>query len=147
MKKITSLNQLKKLFYALIGFFLLILSIIFISPVGDIFKGTLFFLAPFIIFSLLGLALLILTLKSKVAGRLRKFLILTGASATGIFIGIFLHNFIYGLFATFYGLDFWERIGLRDEPFFFFFALIICPIGFLIGALGSILLFARRKKT
>jgi len=40
---------------------------------------------------------------------------------------------------------FWERIGVGDKPVFFFIALVLCPIGFLIGVIGSIAMFVRKK--
>lgn len=59
---------------------------------------------------------------------------------------IYLHNFVYGLLIYWFGADFWDRIGLADEPFFFLLGIIVCPIGFLIGAVGSIVLFIRERK-
>ena len=75
---------------------------------------------------------------------MKKFLLLTGASAVGIPVGAVLHNAIYGLFIYFFGKYFWERIGLSDEPVFFVMATIICPIAFLAGAIGSIVLAVKR---
>lgn len=93
-----------------------------------------------VVFTLLGTALIVLTAKEKVRGMLKKFLLLTGASAVGFFIFSLLHNVIYGLFIHWFGVGFWDRIGLGDEPFFFIMAVIVCPIGFLVGAVGSIVL-------
>jgi len=89
---------------------------------------------------LLGAALIFLTVKEKVGGVLKKFLLLTGASAMGIPVSISLHNAIYALFIHFSGADFWDRIGIGDEPVFFIMAIFVCPIGFLVGAIGSIVL-------
>jgi len=77
--------------------------------------------------------------------RFRKFLILAGLSFGGFFVSVLLHNLVYGLFIILFGPDFWDRIGLRDEPFFFLLAVIVCPIGFLIGAIGSVVLFVKEK--
>ncbi len=94
---------------------------------------------------ILGITLIILTLKSGIGGKLKKFLILTGASVAGIFVSIVLHNFIYGLFIHFFGPDFWTRIGTGgEEPVFFILATVVCPIGFLIGAIGSTVLFTKK---
>ena len=113
----------------------------FITP---LLRGPLF-LVPFLVFFLLGIALLVLTLKEKMAGKLKKFLLLTSASAIGFFLFILLHNLVYALFIYFFGENFWERIGLGDERFFFFLAIIVCPIGFLIGVVGSGTLLLKRK--
>lgn len=133
-------------FWALVGAFVVIVSGILVPAVRDLFQGSLLFLLPFAIFFLLGVALLVLTLKQGIEGKLRKFLILTGASAAGFFVSVFLHNAIYGLLILCFGPDFWERIGLGDEPFFFFLAIIVCPIGFLIGVVGSLVLFVKKRK-
>ena len=127
--------MLKRIFWALVGIFLLILSQLFIPAVRDLFSGSLLFLVPFAVFFLLGAALIFLTLKKKVKGKLKKFLILTGSSATGFFISVLLHNLIYGLFIAIFGVG--------DELVFFLLAIIICPIGFLVGAVGSIILLAK----
>ena len=74
---------------------------------------------------------------------LKKFLLLTGASFIGFFVFIFLHNLVYGLFIHFWGADFWNG---GDEPFFFIMAIIVCPLGFLVGAIGSIVLAVKRSK-
>jgi len=92
----------------------------------------------------LGTTFLVLTIKGKTKGISRKFQLLTGASAIGIPLSIFLHNAIYGLFIQWFGADFWDRIGLGDEPFFFIMAIVVCPIGFLVGAVGSIVLAIKK---
>lgn len=35
---------------------------------------------------------------------------------------------------------------MGDEPFFFILATIICPIALLVGAIGSIVLFIKKKR-
>ena len=94
---------------------------------------------------LLGAVLIILTIKQKIRGLLRKMLLLTGASSVGILVSVLLHNIFYGLFIRFFGADFWDRIGITDEPFFFFMAFVICPLGFIVGATVSIVLFVKSK--
>ena len=39
---------------------------------------------------------------------------------------------------NFFGEGFWERIGIEDEPVFFILAIVVCPLGFLVGTIGSI---------
>jgi hypothetical protein len=134
-------------FWALVGIFVVIASVVVIPAPVSIKRMILPFMAAFgIAFFLLGLGLIFLTLKQKVGGMQKKFLILTGASAAGIVVGILLHNLVYGLLIYWFGADFWDRIGLGDEPFFFFLAIIVCPIGFLIGSVGSTVLFIKRRK-
>ncbi|MBU0476657.1 hypothetical protein KKB68_01435 [Patescibacteria group bacterium] len=132
-------------FLALVGVFVAIIGIVLLPPVRDLLQGNLV-IGIFGIFSLLGVALTFLAVRAKVEARLRKFLILTGASAIGFFISVLLHNLIYGLFIYLFGVDFWDKVGLGDEPFFFLIAVIVCPIGFLVGVVGSIVLLIRDKK-
>ena len=98
------------------------------------------------LFLSLGITFLVLTIKGKTKGISRKFQLLTGASAVGIPISAILHNAIYALFILWQGEGFWDRIGLGDEPFFFIMAIIVCPIGFLVGVVGSIVLTKKKSR-
>jgi len=132
-------------FYALIGIFLVILSMFFIPAVGESMRGPLLFLSPFAIFSLLGAALIFLTIKGKVKGKLKKFLILTGASAAGLFVGILLHNFLYALAIITSHIIILKYIFEFLHVTFFIIATLVCPLGFLVGAVGSIVLFIKKR--
>ena len=134
------------IFWALVGIFVVIVSVFFIPAARELLMGFLFIIISGAAFFLLGVALIILTVKEKVRGTLKKFLLLTGASAAGFFVFVFLHNAFYGLFIHFFGADFWDRIGLGDEPFFFIMAIFVCPIGFLVGAVGSIVLAIKKSR-
>lgn len=98
----------------------MIVSEFFIPVMRDFFKDSVLFLLPALVFFLLGIVLIILTVKGKAKGKLRKFLILTRGFSTGFFVSIFLHNIIYGLFIYLFGSDFWQKIGVGDELIFFF---------------------------
>jgi hypothetical protein len=132
-------------FWVLAGVFLIVVAEFFIPAFRDLLKGSLWFLAPMAAFCLLGIVLLILATKEQAERKLKKFLLLTGASATGFFVSILLHNLIYGLFAYFFGADFWQRIGLGDEPFFFIVAIFVCPLGFLVGVVGTLVLLLKKR--
>ena len=129
------------IFLALVGIFVVIASVFIIPPARELLMGLLFITISGAVFLLLGVALIVLTVKEKVGGRLKKFLILTGASAAGFFVSILLHNFVYGLFIYWFGADFWNG---GDEPFFFIMAIFVCPVGFLVGVVGSIVLAIKR---
>jgi len=128
-------------FWTLVGTFVLIVSQFFIPPVRELLRGSLLFLLPMAVFFLLGIALVVLTLKKKLKGKLKKFLILTGASAAGFFISVLLHNLLYGLGVI------TEHIAIVHYPatvlhiVFFLIAIFVCPIGFLVGVVGSFLFF------
>ncbi len=119
--------------------------IYFAVPMVTKYVGFLYVAICGSILFLLGVVLIILTIRQKIKGLLRKMLLLTGASSVGILVSVLLHNVFYGLFIRFFGVDFWDRIGITDEPFFFFMAFVICPLGFIVGTVVSIILFIKRK--
>ena len=125
------------LFWALIAVFAISVCLFLIDLFGEIVGGSVLFMTPFAVFFLLAVALLVFTLWEKVAGLLRVFFLLTASSAVGVLVFMMLHNLVYGLFIHFFGADFWNG---GDEPVFFILALIVCPLGFLTGAVGSIVL-------
>jgi len=133
-------------FWALIVVFLLIVSQFFIPVVNELFRGSLIFLLPFIIFSLLGIALIFLTLKQKVNGTLKRLLILTGTSATGFFVFVFLHNIFYGLAIIANQIPILSFVMEILHIAFFIIAIFICPLGFMIGAIGTMIVFIKKKK-
>jgi hypothetical protein len=49
------------------------------------------------------------------------------------------------LFILVFGQDFWSRTGLEDEPFFFTTGIIICPLAYIVGTAGSIILMFSKK--
>lgn len=126
------------IFWALVGVFVVIvidMPISMLIPALKIYMLPLMFIS-WIAFFVLGLALIVLIVKKKVEGPqglLKKFLLLTGASAVGFFPFVLLHNAVYGLFGV-------------EEPFFFTLAVFVCPLGFLVGATGTIVLFLKKGK-
>ena len=72
---------------------------------------------------------------------LKKFLILMGASSAGFVVFVLLHNALYGLVYVMM----LNRPDL-DEPFFFVLAVFVCPVGFLVGVVGSVVLFIKRRR-
>ncbi len=132
-------------FWTLILFFLLILGEIFVEAIGEFFKGSLFFLVPFIVFSLLGILLVFLVFKQNIQGKLRKYLLLTGISAISFFIFVFLHNVFYGLEVISSNIILLKNLMEILHVAFFIIALLICPLMFLIGSIGSIIIFIKIK--
>ncbi|MFC2003349.1 hypothetical protein ACFLV4_05335 [Chloroflexota bacterium] len=74
---------------------------------------------------------------------LKIFLLVAGISLAAFIISFFLHNATYGLLIHCFGVDFWDRIGIADEPVFFFIAVIICPLAFAVGIIGSLVVFIK----
>ena len=134
-------------FWALMGMFIVILCQFFVPVFQELFRGSLLFLSPFLIFSLLGGLLIFLTRKEKIEGKLKKLLILTGASAAGFFIFVLLHNVFYALGVIVSGIIILRYLAEILSVTSFLIATIVCPLGFLIGALGSIIIFVKRKRS
>ena len=138
---------IKTIFCVLVGIFVMILGWM-VFPDFVLAKQVLF---PFgvvlvVVFFLLGLVLMFLTIKGKVKSKLKKFLILTGGSPSGFLVGVLLHNLLYGLgmlvehVAWLYFLLEVLHVG------FFIMAVLVCPLGFLIGVVGSVVMFSKKKK-
>ncbi len=133
-------------FWAMVAFFLLSMGSIFIlvpilgRTTGDSpLRFNAFAALP--IFFGLGVALVVLTIKRKVPGLLQKFLLLAGSCAVGLLLFAILHNLVTALLINFFGFgaDF-------DELVFFILATTVCPLGFLVGAVGSIVLAIRNRR-
>ena len=137
--------MLKGVFWALTGVFGLIIAEMFIPAVNQIFRGKVFLL-PLVLFCLLGIMLVWLTLKSKVKGKQRKFLLLTGWSAVGFLVGVVFHNLFYAL-RVLVG-EIMVLRGLMEilHVGFFLAAMIVCPVGFLIGIIGGVRGFIKKRK-
>jgi hypothetical protein len=133
------------IFWALVAVFVIVVGGMFTTPL-NLPPGIrpILFPTSWALFLLLGITLLVLTLREKIGGMLKKFFLLTGASAVGVFASILLHGVVYALFILCFGEDFWTRSGLGDEPFFFILATMVCPLAFLVGAIGSIVLFIKK---
>ncbi len=117
------------IFWAQVAVFVLVVVMMFTvhrihSPFGP-------FLA-WIVFFCLGAILLFLTLKAGAPGKQGKFMLLTGAAAVGFIVFGLLHNLVSGLLNV-------------EEPVFFILAVIVCPVGFLVGAVGNIVLGVRNR--
>ncbi len=73
---------------------------------------------------------------------LRVFLLVAGVSLGVFIISVILHNVIYGLFILWFGEDFWSRVGVEDEPVFFFIALL-AVVALVVGIIGSLVIFIK----
>ena len=138
-------NTLTIIFYLLAVFFVLAISIIFIPAFRGIVSGT-FMIISGVIMVILGSVLIGLTLVQKVEGKLKKLLILTGASAVGFFIFILLHNIFYALVQVTSHVSILNYLMKAFEVIFFLIAIFACPIGFVIGVIGTIVMFNKKRK-
>ena len=130
---------LKKTFYSLIAVFILILTF-FLIPDFSFFGCTRAMLFPLV--AILGLVFLILGIKlafiaKKEKGKLKLFLMLTGISAIAPLPFTILHNLFYGLATVFENFKYlFEAL----HAGFFIISIIIAPIVFIIGIMGSFFL-------
>ena len=137
-------KSIRIIFWAMVAVFVILIVAIFALnelsrdiPFGYIMPAAL------VIFIGLGIALIVLTVKKKIEGKPKAFLLLTGASAVGMPVFVVLHNLVYALLILWFGEDFWGAMG--DEPVFFIMATIVCPIGFLAGMVGTIVVTIRNR--
>ncbi len=138
---------LKISFYSLIGIFSLILGY-FIIPAPENIKQQVFPIAAVlaVIFFIIGVILIVLTIKLRLEKTLRIFLILTGGSAAGFLIFTLLHNFFYGLSIIAKNIIFLTSIMEALHVTSFIISTWGCPIGFLVGVIGTIFILIKHKK-
>lgn len=130
-------SRLKTTLYSLIAIFVFLL-VYFLAPYPMAIKRTFFPLAAILgfIFFLLGIALIFFAQKEK--RKLKLFLMLTGISAIAPLFFSVLHNLFYGLAATFKNFKYlFEALHVA----FFIISIIIAPIIFIVGTIGSVVLF------
>lgn len=138
-------NTLTIIFYLLAAVFVLAISIVFIPAFRGFVSGT-FMIISGVILVILGSVLIGLTLVQKVEGKLKKLLILTGVSAAGFFVFALLHNIFYALAQVTSHITLLNYLMKAFEVIFFLTVIFACPIGFVIGAIGTIVMFNKKRK-
>lgn len=137
-------TSLIAIFWVTVALFILIANTI-LNPLFRPIFNTYYISTVGGILFLCGTAIIVITIKAKIKGLLKKFFLLTGAAVLGFFASIILHNLVYGIFIYFFGQNFWGRVGIGDEPFFFMIGLIVCPVTFLVGMVGSIIMLIKTR--
>ncbi|NQT04560.1 MAG: hypothetical protein HQ577_00980 [Dehalococcoidia bacterium] len=66
----------------------------------------------------------------------KTFMLIAGISLGAAIISIFLHNAIYAIAVHFWGADF-------EEPVFFIISVFLCPLGFAVGIIGSVVIYLK----
>jgi hypothetical protein len=124
---------IRSIFWSMVAVFIIVVGSMFIRiPTGVEPQAFNMLLPGIAILFVLGVVLITLTIKKKVVGKLKIFLLLTGASSTGLLVFVVLHNIVSGIFSI-------------EEPVFFILAIPVCPLGFLVGAAGTIVLSVKNK--
>ena len=129
--------------WTLVGIFIVLASYIAIPFQHSIKRAIFPLMAVYAItFFLLGIILIFLARKLK--GKLKKFLILTGASTAGFLASVLLHNFLYALGVITGHIIILKYVFEILHVAFFIIAVFVCPIVFLVCAIGSIILFVKK---
>jgi len=92
-----------------------------------------FLIIEMVILSLLGGAIVFLTIYKNYGGLFRIFAIMAGIAPLAIIVSIFLHNLTCALLSKLSGKEI-------EEPVFFLIAVFGCPAALLVGAVGSLIL-------
>lgn len=133
-------------FCALVGVFVVVVVLLVFFPVFRGRIGLSLVIGSWVALFLLGVVLIFLTLRQKVEGKLKKFLILTGASSAGFFISAILHNVFYGVGMVVEHITVLKYLAEALHVAFFLIAIPICPLAFLVGVVGSAVLFFRERR-
>ena len=90
-------------------------------------------MAGILLLLVIGIGLILITVKRKEKGKLKTFQLLAGASALGLPVS-------GGLLRVTYDIA-WLA------PIFFVLALLVCPLGLLVGGIGTIIIRIQRRRT
>ena len=144
-----SLNETPKaprplsiVFWALVAAFAALILTVLFPDVHNFFRPV--FLSLTALCFLLGLALLILAIRWKQHTLLRTFWILVGASTTGFAVGSVLHNAFFALGTVTGDWSILHAVVQGLEVVSFVFAVLLCPVAFLVGTVGAIVIIIRQ---
>jgi hypothetical protein len=137
---------IKVLFWIIFTCFILVVTTIFTPDFMEEFIG---FEIGFFVFGgiavALSIVLIILASRPGYDKLPKSFLILSGSSIVGILAGSVLHNLIYGLVVEFGdGSKIIAGVGGFFEVLFFLIGNIVCPVAFIAGAIGTIVMIAKK---
>ena len=133
----------KFLFNALIILSILVMLDMFIPNIGRMTGPNVFIL--WILHFAAGVGLIITTYKEKISGKRKFFLLLSGFSSAGFLLGVVLHNSLYALGTITENLVILNKIINFFEVAFFLAATIICPIGFIVGMVGTLIVLMKSQ--
>lgn len=94
---------------------------------------------------ILGITLVVLTLRQKVPKKLKKYLLLAGTTASAIFAGSILHNLFYALEVATKDIILISKLMGIISAGIFITSILIAPVGFIIGTLGAGALLMKRR--
>jgi len=141
-KKIKILSS-KFLFNALMILSILVTLNMFFPDAG-LMPGPYIFIL-WILHFVAGVGLIITTYKEKISGKRKFFLLLSGFSSAGFLLGVVLHNLLYALGTITEHLAILNKIINFFEVAFFLAATIICPVGFIVGMVGTLVILKKSQ--
>lgn len=137
----------KRIFYLLIiVFFILVGGLILLNELEGLEDYFLVFAGFALFFLILGVVLIVLVWNLKVDKYLKLFLIMVGGSSGFFLIFVLLHNLFYGLGIYFSDVLFLRILFNIFHVGFFLAGIIGCPLVFLIGVVGVLVLLNRQKR-
>ena len=132
---------LVSLFWAQVAAFVTLLSSMLVPFLRALVRPA--FLPLMGVYFIIGLALFFLSIRTKPPKVLRRFLILTGASSAGFAISAVLHNVFYGLAELAGNWPVLKHAAGGLEVVFFIIAIFVCPVCFIVGVSGAIVVLLR----
>ena len=141
-KKIKILSS-KFLFNALIILSILVMLDMFVPNIGRMTGPYVFIL--WIFHFAAGVGLIITTYKEKISGKHKFYLLLSGFSSAGFLLGVVLHNLLYALGTITENFVILNKIINFFEVAFFLAATIICPVGFIVGLVGTLIVLKKSQ--
>lgn len=89
--------------------------------------------------------MIITTYKEKISGKRKFFLLLSGFSSAGFLLDVVLHNLLYALGTITENFAILNKIINFFEVAFFLAATIICPVGLMVGIVGTLIVFKKSQ--
>ena len=128
----------RKVTFTLLAISIISLVIAFIIGIADN--------PPGLLLCFIGVVALILVFVHRWR-KAKNYLILFIASLIGFAVFAFLHNVMYGLEKMAVDIVVLSQLLRFLDVLFFLIALMVCPPGILVGAVGSIVFYFKNKKT
>ena len=141
-KKIKILSS-KFLFNALIILSILVMLNMFVPNIGRMTVPYVFIL--WILHFTAGVGLIITTYKEKISGKHKFYLLLSGFSSAGFLLGVVLHNLLYALGTITENQVILNKIINFFEVAFFLAATLVCPVGFIVGMVGTLIILKKSQ--
>ena len=132
------------LFIAVLALSAVVFLLMLFPDTGSLLGPNIFIFWILLAFSGMGLA--IITYKERISGKLKFFLFSSGFSSGGFLLGVVLHNAFYALGTLTEDLTILHAFLNFLEGTFFLIAVIACPIGLLVGVVGTLILWMKDGK-